>query len=47
MWDIGDILKNFINQNDIAPHKLYRIVYGKSDGSENISQKSWVTREFQ
>lgn len=47
MWEVWDLLKNYIDKNDIAPHKLYRIIYWKSDWSENISQKSWITREFQ
>ncbi|MBU0722743.1 hypothetical protein KKH46_00795, partial [Patescibacteria group bacterium] len=47
MWDIGDILKNFIEENDIAPHALFWRVYGKSEGTKNIVQKSWITREFQ
>lgn len=47
MWVIGDILKNFIKEMNIAPHHLYRMVYGKSESSENIAQKSWITREFQ
>ncbi len=47
MWDIGDILKNFIKENDIAPHALFWKVYGKSEGSKNIAQKSYITREFQ
>jgi len=47
MWDIGDFLKQFINSHDIAPHKLYREVYGKSEGKANISRNTWITREFQ
>ena len=47
MWDIGDFLKQFINRHDIAPHKLYREVYGKSEGKANISRTTWITREFQ
>lgn len=46
MWKIGDILKNFIDQNDIAPHTLYREIYGKSESSSNVSQRSYMTREF-
>ena len=46
MWKIGDILKNFIDQNDIAPHALYREIYGKSESSSNVSQRSYMTREF-
>jgi hypothetical protein len=47
MWDIGDILNQFIIGHNIAPHKLYREVYGKSEGIENISRNTWITREFQ
>ncbi|MFH1546422.1 MAG: hypothetical protein ABIE14_03530 [Patescibacteria group bacterium] len=47
MWDIGDILKNFIKENKIAPHALFWKVYGKSEGTKNIVQKSYITREFQ
>ena len=47
MWDIGDVIQDFVNKNKVAPHKLFRIVYGKSEGKENISQKSYITREFQ
>lgn len=47
MWDIGDFLNQFINRHNIAPHKLYREVYGKSEGKENISRNTWITREFQ
>lgn len=46
MWEIGDLLKEFVAQNDIAPHKLYREIYGKSEGVENTTQKSYITREF-
>ena len=47
MWDMGDILKTFLDNNDIAPHALYREVYGVSEGSSNVTKKSWITREFQ
>jgi len=46
MWDIGDILDKYIEKFDIKPHKLYRLVYGKSEGSSNIIQRSYITREF-
>lgn len=46
LWDIGDLLRKFIEQNDIAPHALYRLIYGKSEGTENVVQKSYITREF-
>ena len=46
MWDIGDYLKDFILKNKVAPHFLYREIYGKSEGQKNTSQKSYITREF-
>ncbi len=46
MWEIGDILKEHLNHNNIAPHSLYRKIYGKSEGTDNITQKSYITREF-
>lgn len=47
MWGIGDLLRIYIQQAKIAPHKLYRLIYWKGEGTENIAQKSWITREFQ
>jgi len=47
MWDIGNILKDYIDENDVAPHSLYREIYGNSEGGTNVSRKSWITREFQ
>jgi hypothetical protein len=47
MWDIGDILKNFIQENKISPHTLFRKIYGKSESKKDIVQKSYITREFQ
>lgn len=47
MWDIGDLLKQYIKNHNIAPHNLYREIYGKSEGSTNVTQKSYITREFQ
>jgi len=46
MWDIGEILDKYINKYGTKPHKLYRLVYGKSEGSSNIIQRSYITREF-
>ncbi|MEI7604397.1 MAG: hypothetical protein WCJ19_05255 [bacterium] len=46
MWEIGALIKQYVDQNNIAPHKLYRKVYGKSEGKENILQKSYISREF-
>lgn len=47
MWDIGDILNNYCKKYNIAPHNLYREIYGKSEGKKNIEQKSYIPREFQ
>jgi hypothetical protein len=47
MWDLGSILKIYIEENNVAPHALYREIYGKSEGSTNITRKSWIPREFQ
>jgi len=46
MWDIGDFLKKTIEMSNIAPHNLYRKIYGKAEGQEYITQKSYITREF-
>lgn len=47
MWDIGDILKQYIKDNNIAPHKLFWSVYGNAEGTQNVAKKSYITREFQ
>ena len=47
MWDLGNMLKEYLDQNDVAPHSLFREIYGNSEGSTNVSRKSWITREFQ
>lgn len=46
MWDIGDLLKKKIELHKIAPHNLYRKIYGKGEGQNDIIQKSYITREF-
>ena len=46
MWEVGDILKKKIEKSSIAPHNLYRKIYGKSEGKENVTQKSYITRDF-
>lgn len=46
MWDIGDLLKKEIEVSGIAPHNLYRKIYGKAEGQKDITQKSYITREF-
>ena len=47
MWDIGEIINDYIEKLNIPPHRLYREIYGKSEGNENIAQISYITREFQ
>ena len=47
MWEIGDLLKGYIEQNNIAPHTLFWSIYGNAEGTKNIEQKSYITREFQ
>ena len=47
MWEMGGVLLDFIDKENIKPHALYRLIYGKSEGSTNIVQKSYITREFQ
>lgn len=47
MWDIGELLRQYLETHDIKPHTLYRQIYGKSEGSQNIEQKSYIPREFQ
>ena len=47
MWEMGGALFDFINQENIKPHSLYRMIYGKSEGTSDIEQKSYITREFQ
>lgn len=46
MWDIGDLLKKEIEISTMAPHNLYRKIYGKAEGQDDIIQKSYITREF-
>jgi len=46
MWDIGNVINNYISINNVSPHNLYREIYGKSEHSNNITQKSYLTREF-
>lgn len=45
-WDIGDILKKYIKEKEVAPHTLYRQIYGKSEGGKNVVQKSYITRDL-
>ena len=46
LWFIGDFLKQYIKETNIAPHTLYRQIYGKSEGEQNVAQKSYITRDF-
>ncbi len=46
MWEIGDLLLIYLKKTKMAPHTLYREIYGKSEGTKNISQRSYITREF-
>mgnify|MGYP003978942775 CR=1 FL=1 len=46
-WDIGNILKSSIEKYNIAPHSLYRKIYGLSEGNKNIIKNSYIPREFQ
>ena len=46
LWDIGDALKKYIEETKVAPHTLYRQIYGKSEGKTNVVQNSYITRDF-
>ncbi len=46
LWNIGDSLKEYIEETKVAPHALYRQIYGKSEGKTNVVQKSYITRDF-
>jgi len=47
MWDSGDILKRYIEKENLVPNVLYRSIYGKSESKTNITQKSYISRDFQ
>ncbi len=47
MWELGDILRRYIEQTNIAPHNLFWSIYGNAEGKKNIEKKSYITREFQ
>ena len=47
MWEIGDLLRAYIEQNNIAPHNLFWSIYGNAEGTTNIGKRSYITREFQ
>jgi len=42
MWDVGEILKIYLDNNKIKPHNLYWQIYGKAQGIKN----SYITRDF-
>ena len=47
IWDVGDILKKFLDRKKgLAPRTLYHQIYGKSEGNVDIVQKSYITRDF-
>jgi len=45
-WDVGDEIEKYIKETNVAPHALYRQIYGKSEGKTNVIQKSYITRDF-
>jgi hypothetical protein len=47
MWDIGELLRMYIEEHSVKPHNLFRQIYGKSEGSVNLAQRSYIPREFQ
>ena len=48
MWKAGDVLNKFIKDNEpLKPTTLFTMVYGKGKGTKNITQRSYITREFQ
>ena len=48
MWKAGGILNRFIEENEsLKPGTLFMMVYGKAKGAKNITQRSYITREFQ
>lgn len=47
IWEVGDLIKKYLYEHeDIAPHALYREIYGKSEQNKDITQKSYITRDF-
>ena len=47
MWDIGELLREYIDLEGLAPHALFWSIYGNAEGKKNIEKKSYITREFQ
>jgi len=46
MWQIGALLSVYLKEKKMAPNKLYREIYGGSEGSDNIEKKGYISREF-
>lgn len=46
IWEVGELLNNYLKNKDIAPRTLYHQIYGKSEGNKDITQKSYITRDF-
>jgi hypothetical protein len=46
LWQIGDYIKKYLSGHEIAPHFLYRQIYGKSEQTTNKAQRGYITREF-
>jgi hypothetical protein len=45
-WEVGNYIAKYLLENPGAPDSLYRQIYGKSEKQGNISQKSYITRDF-
>ncbi|MFH0892425.1 MAG: hypothetical protein V1867_06635 [Candidatus Falkowbacteria bacterium] len=45
-WEVGDLIAKYLSENLVAPDALYRQIYGKSERQGNVSQKSYITRDF-
>ena len=46
MWDVGAEIEKHVEQYKVSPHALYRQIYGKSESTKNIKQRSYIAREF-
>lgn len=42
MWNVGNILEDYLKDNNIKPHTLYWQMYGRAEGLKN----SYITRDF-
>ena len=47
MWEIGGVLEHYINVYKLTHQSLFREIYGKSEGTKNITQRSYISRDFQ